>query len=159
MFNVITGMNESKLLTKLIPYNPKCKRKFDGRKVNSNQKLNKCRYWCKCKKHIYEKDYIWNPATKSCENDKHLESVIDNLVITCNETMDAGARSYDDGKKTIPTNFNKKATTCKTQNFYIFLAFLLIIIVLLIAVSISCYLIKYRAKQKTFNTILRKVLY
>ena len=34
-------------------------------------------------------------------------------------------------------------STCKTQNFYILLAFLLIAIVLLIAVSIYCYLIKY----------------
>ena len=34
------------------------------------------------------------------------------------------------------------------QNFYILLAFLLIAIALLIAVSIYCYLIKYRAKQK-----------
>ena len=42
----------------------------------------------------------------------------------------------------------KKNATCKTQNFYILLAFLLITIVLLIAVSIYCYLIKYRAKQK-----------
>ena len=32
--------------------------------------------------------------------------------------------------------------------FYILLAFLLITIALLIAVSIYCYLIKYRAKQK-----------
>ena len=42
----------------------------------------------------------------------------------------------------------KKKTTCKTQSFYILPVFLLIIIVLLIAVSIYFYLIKYRAKQK-----------
>ena len=36
--------------------------------------------------------------------------------------------------------------TCKTQSFYILLAFLLIIIASLIAVNI--YLIKYREKQK-----------
>ena len=34
------------------------------------------------------------------------------------------------------------------QNFYILLALLLITIELLIAFSIYCYLIKYRAKQK-----------
>ena len=39
---------------------------------------------------------------------------------------------------------------CKSQNFYILLAFLLITITLLIAVSIYCYLIKYRVKQKYF---------
>ena len=42
----------------------------------------------------------------------------------------------------------KKKTTCKTQSFYILPVFSLIIIVLLIAVSIYFYLIKYRAKQK-----------
>ena len=46
------------------------------------------------------------------------------------------------------TNFNKKYIACKTQNFCILLAFLLITIALLIAVSIYCYLIKYQAKQK-----------
>ena len=40
------------------------------------------------------------------------------------------------------TNFNEKNKTCKTQNFYILLAFLLITIPLLIAVSIYYYLIK-----------------
>ena len=35
------------------------------------------------------------------------------------------------------------------QNFYILLAFLLITIALLIAISFYCYLIKYRAKKET----------
>ena len=48
------------------------------------------------------------------------------------------------------TNFNKKDITCETQNFYILLAFLLITMTLLIAISNYCYLIKHRAKQKHF---------
>ena len=55
---------------------------------------------------------------------------------------------YDEETKTIPTNFNKKNATCKTNNFYIFLTFLLITIALLRALSIYCYLIKYNVKQK-----------
>ena len=51
--------------------------------------------------------------------------------------------SYNKGKKAIPTNFNEKKATCKTQNFYILLAFLLITIAILIAVSIYCYMKKY----------------
>ena len=47
---------------------------------------------------------------------------------------------------TEETNFNEKNITCKTQNFYIVLTFLLITITLLIAVSIYCYLMQYRAK-------------
>ena len=55
-------------------------------------------------------------------------------------------KSYDE-IEIIPTNFTEKKTTCKTQNFYILLVFLLISISLLIAVSIYCYLIKYQTKQ------------
>ena len=61
----------------------------------------------------------------------------------------------DDETKTTPTNFNEKNVTCKTQNFYFLLAFLLITIALLIAVSIYCYPIKYRAKQKHLIEVLK----
>ena len=106
-----------------------CTCKFDGRKCNSNQKQNNNRCRCECKKHhIFEKDYIWNPTTSSCENVKHLASVIDDSVITCDEIKEE--------TKTAPTNFNVKKVTCKTQNVYILLEFLLITIALLIAVSI-----------------------
>ena len=61
--------------------------------------------------------------------------------------------------KTIATNFNK------TLNVYILLAFSLITIALLIAVSIFYYLMKYWAKRKHLlpfyntNNELRGVLY
>ena len=61
---------------------------------------------------------------------------------------------YDEETKTITTNFNEKKATCKTQNLYILLAFLLTAIPLLIAVSIY-YFIKYQAKKKRFITIPR----
>ena len=69
---------------------------------------------------------------------------MDDSVITCDELIE----SYDKETKTIPKNCKEKKAMCKTQNFYIFLAFLLITIALLIAISICCYLIKYRTKQK-----------
>ena len=82
MFNLIKGINESKTLAKHISC--KCKCKFDGRKCNSNQKWNNDKCWRKCKKHhICEKDYIWSPATCSCENGKYLASIVDNSVIRC----------------------------------------------------------------------------
>ena len=34
-------------------------------------------------KHIYEKDYMWNPATCSCKNGKYLASITDDSVIMC----------------------------------------------------------------------------
>ena len=75
----------------------------------------------------------------SCKNGKDLASIMDDSVITCNEIT----QSYDEETKNIPKNFNEKKATCKTQNFNILLAFFLIIIALLIAVSPYCYLIKY----------------
>ena len=63
---------------------------------------------------------------------------MDDSAIICDEVIDV-----DGTTKTVPTNFNEKKVICKTQNFYILLAFLLTTIALLIAVIIYCYLIKY----------------
>ena len=61
---------------------------------------------------------------------------MNNWEINCDEVIDVGANSKE------KSNFNEK-----TQNFYILLAFSLITIALLVAVSVYCYLIKYQAKQ------------
>ena len=77
-------------------------------------------------------------------------------VIACDDII----QSYDKETKTIPANFNEKKATCKTQNLYILLTFLLITIALLIAVNIYRYLIKCRAKQKhllTFHVTYNKL--
>ena len=87
-----------------------------------------------------KKDYICNPATFSCENGTYLSIIIDDSVIRGDEIVET--------KKTVPTNFNQKKLACKTNNLYILLAFLLTAIALLIAVSVYCYLIKYKVKQK-----------
>ena len=63
---------------------------------------------------------------------------MDDSVITCDDVIE----SYN---KEI--NLNEKKAICKTQNFYILLAFLLITIALLIAVSTYSYLIKYQGKR------------
>ena len=106
-FNMITEINESKTLTKHISYECKCK--FDGIKCNSNQNRNndKCRRQCK-KHHTCGKDYIWNPATCSYKNGKFITSIVDNLIITCDEIIDAEAKSYEEETKTVTTNFNEK---------------------------------------------------
>ena len=57
---------------------------------------------------------------------------MDYSVITCDEIIEVEK-----------TNFNEKNITCKTQNFFILLGFLLITISLLIAVSVYCHLMKY----------------
>ena len=90
---------------------------------------------------------------------------MDDSAIICDEVIDADAdaEANDEETKIILTNFNEKKATCKTQNVYVLLAFLLITVALLIAVNIYCYLIKYRAKQllpfHCTNNELREVLY
>ena len=57
-----------------------------------------------------KKDYIWNHSICNCEYGKYLASNIDNSTII--------------GE----ISFNEKNVTCKTQNFFILLTFLLIIL-------------------------------
>ena len=56
-------------------------------------------------------------------------------MITCDDIIDARAKSYREETKPVPTSFNEKNMTCKTQNTYVLHSFLLITITLLIAVS------------------------
>ena len=148
VLNMITGINESKNLTKHISC--KCKCKFDGRRFNSDQwwNIDKCR--CKCKKHnTCEKGYIWSPARYICENGKYVNSIMDESGIICVKVIqpydeDMKAKSYHE------TNFNKKEATWATESFYILFVFLLITIAFLINVSIYCYLIKYQKEQKNY---------
>ena len=129
VFTAITGINELKTLTK----HRSCKCKFDGTKCNSNQWCNSEKCWCESKKrHICEKDYVWNPATCNYENGKDLTSIKNDSTIICDEIINVKE-----------TNFNEKNITCKIQNFYILLALLLITIALLIAVSVYSYLTKF----------------
>ena len=60
-----------------------CKCRFDGRKCNWDQLWNSGICQCECKKrHVCEKDYIWNPSRCSYKNEKYLASIEDNLAIT-----------------------------------------------------------------------------
>ena len=128
VFKLITFINESRTLTKHISCECKCK--FDEKKCKSNQWWSNDKCQCECRKN------------HTCESGKYLASIMDDSVITCDKVIE----SCDEEINTIPTNFNEKNISCKTQGFYILLTFLLITITLLIAVSIYCYLIKYCAK-------------
>ena len=48
-----------------------------------------------------------------------LGSIIYDSVITCDEIIDAEAKSHDEETKTVTANFNEKNVTCKAKNFYI----------------------------------------
>ena len=106
------------------------------------------------------KNYVWNPITCSCENGKYLTSIIVGSEIICNKVIDAEAKSNDQKTNTVSANFKEKKANHETQNFYMLLAFLLITMTLLIAVSIWCYLIKFWAKQKyllSFQFTIKKL--
>ena len=58
-----------------------------------------------------DKDYIWNPATCSCEYGKYFASIMDDSAITCDEIIE----SYNEETKTIPRNFNEKKQPVKRK--------------------------------------------
>ena len=156
VFNMTIVINKSKILIKHISCKSECK--SDGRKCNSNQKWNndKCRCECKNPKehHVYKEDYIWNPATCSCENSKHFASINDDSAIMCDETIET--------TKTVPTKIVQTKTISKksaSRNFYILLAILLITKTLLITVSIYSCLIKYRAIKSIYYHITLQITY
>ena len=55
-------------------------------------------------------DYVCNRTTCSCENGKYLASIMDDSVIMCDEIIE----SYNEGTKTVTTNFNEKNILCRT---------------------------------------------
>ena len=90
-------------------------------------------------KNIVVKKTVYDElATRGCENEKYLASIIDDLVIMFDEVIEE--------IKTIPTNFNEKIITCKIQNFYTLLTFLLVTIALLTAVILLSNEISSKAK-------------
>ena len=103
VFNMITGINESKRLAKHISC--KCKCRFDGEKCNTNQWWNNNKRRCESKNiHLCENDYVWNPATCTCENRKYLASIMDKTI-------------WDELIDETETSFNEKNITCKTKSF------------------------------------------
>ena len=146
VFSMITKINESRTLIKHISC--KYEYKFDSKKCNSNQKWNNDKCWCESKNSkelcVFEKYYIWNPATCSCKNGLYSGSIIGDSVIICDEIIKE--------TKAIPakrTSTKTVLTKCTSTNFYILLAFLSLTIALLIAVSSYCCFVKYQAKQNS----------
>ena len=52
------------------------------------------------KHHMCEKDYIWNPGVCSCKSGKYSASIIDDLVIMCDEIIDADAEAMTNAEET-----------------------------------------------------------
>ena len=95
VFDMITGKNESKLLTKDISC--QCKSRFDQKNViqiNSGTTIN---VDVSVINILYvKKKNILNPATCSCENGKYSKSTMDDSAITCDEIIEAEAKSNNE---------------------------------------------------------------
>ena len=68
-----------------------------------------------------EKDYIWNPRTCTCENDKYLEIIIDESVIMWDELIGV---IQSEPTKILPISLNYGKVTCHLDNFCILLSFI-----------------------------------
>ena len=75
VFNMNTGLYESKTLKKHISCGWKCK--FDEAKCKPYQSWNNDKCLCQCK------NYVWNPLTRNCGNGKYLASIMDDSSIIC----------------------------------------------------------------------------
>ena len=55
-----------------------------------------------------QKKYVWNPATCTCENNKYLESIIDDPVTTCDEIINTEDSVSTFATRTVSRNFHEK---------------------------------------------------
>ena len=140
VFNLITGINESKILTKHIPCECKCK--FDSSICNSDRKWNNDKCWCECKNPEHNacgKDCIWSLATCSCENGEYLVSTIDNSVTICDEIIKVAdcisTIAPTNVTSNVSTNFHNKKARCKMSCYSLHKVLLVIILVIIN----SCY--------------------
>ena len=118
VFNMITGINESKTLTKCLS----CELTVDLMEknviqINGGITIN---VDVSVKKIMYVKKIVWNCATCISENGKYLASIMDDSMTTCDEVI----KSHEEELKTIPSNFNEKKATCTTQFFFILCVFI-----------------------------------
>ena len=88
---------------------------------------------------LCKENYIWIPITFVRGNIRCLKNSTDDLIITCDEMIDVS--------DAMSINLNDKKATCKEDNYYISLTFLLATILLLIT-TICYYCIKHWSKQK-----------
>ena len=90
--HMITGINESKTLTKHIPCECKCK--FDAIKCKSSQwwNNNKCRFEFKRNWFMSKRICLESVNSCICENGKYVASIMDDSAIIWDEVL----KSYDE---------------------------------------------------------------
>ena len=92
--------------------------------------------YCTCKK-----DYSWNPSTCICEDDKHLKSIADTSVVTCDEiisVMDiASTKMTNTVATTVSINSDIEKVRYKIDSYI--LHSVLVAIILLLIITFICY--------------------
>ena len=92
--------------------------------------------YCTCKK-----DYSWNPSTCICEDDKHLKSIADTSVVTCDEIISVMDIASTKMTNTVATNVSINSDIEKVRykiDSYI-LHSVLVAIILLLIITFICY--------------------
>ena len=99
--------------------------------------------YCTCKK-----DYSWNPSTCICEDDKHLKSIADTSVVTCDEIISVMDIASTKMTNTVATNVSINSDiekiNCHSKDVrykidsYI-LHSVLVAIILLLIITFICY--------------------
>ena len=94
----------------------------------------KCKNYQTCKK-----DYGWNTSICVCENGRHLKSVADDSLVTCDEIMNSTG-SVSTNVTTVLKKFHNKKVRCKIG-----------LIILLFIIAIICF---HYAKHKSKTNVL-----
>ena len=106
VLNMITWINEAKILIEHIPCDCKCK--FISKIYNSNQKWNNDTCQCECKKYCTcKKDYSWNHSRCIYENSSCLKRIVDNSVIVFDEIINATNIVSINVKNAVTSNLTK----------------------------------------------------
>ena len=95
-----------------------------------------------------KKYYIWNPSTCGCENNECLGSILNDLTVTCDDILEP--------TKNTTRNFDNKKATCKIDNLYNLLGFLLTTMLLLIMITFYYYYYhtKHQPEQKHVTIVI-----
>ena len=145
VFNLVSGVNETRCLVQHEPCECKCV--LNERVCNSKQNWNHNECRCECKEldgwSSCKDDYMWNPSTcdcecnKACKIDEYLDienclckkHLIDKLVLECeDEILDTTETSLDDKKETCENN-------CLIHT----ISSVIICLLLIVVICVSCY--------------------
>ena len=147
---MITNKDEDKDMTEHISCDCKCK--CNSVTCNWKQKWNNKTCQCECENyHKCKEGYSLNPSICMCENSKYFKSVADTSVTKSDKIVifmnNLSTKKTNTISTYVTTTTLINCHSIKVRDCYIFNTVLLVVILLLITVSICCYLIKYWSRH------------